>query len=155
MPSLRANDTISGTQADCYVTLDGNRYFLMQAKNIEGNIEKNKTQVGVLGKTMKGNKSGSAQGSGSATFYMNTSVFREKMIEYIKTGRDFYFDMQISNNDPGSAAGRQTTILKDCNIDGLTMAMFDVDTEVLEEDFDFTFEDVDMPDKFNLLDGMQ
>jgi hypothetical protein len=155
MPNLRARDTISGSQAECYITIDGNRYFLMQAKNIEANIEKNKTQIGVLGKVMKGNKSGSAQGSGSATFYYNTSVLREKMVEYIKSGKDFYFDMQLSNEDQSSAAGRQTTILKDCNVDGLLMAMFDVDTEVLEEDFDFTFEDLDMPDKFNVLDGMQ
>jgi hypothetical protein len=70
------------------------------------------------------------------------------MIKYMKTGIDTYFDLQVTNEDPTSTVGKQTIVLKDCNLDEVSMAMFDVDTEVLEEDMSFTFDDVDLLDKF-------
>ena len=47
------------------------------------------------------------------------------------------------------------TILKDCNIDSGIIAAFDADGEWLEQDVDFTFEDVEQPTQFKMLDGMQ
>ena len=51
--------------------------------------------------------------------------------------------------------GRQTVILKDCNMDGGILAKFDADAEYIDEDMDFTFEDFEIPENFTLLDGMQ
>ena len=64
-----------------------------------------------------------------------------------------YFEIQISNEDPTSGAGRQTMILVDCNIDGGVLAKFDADGEYLDEDMDFTFEDFKMPEAFKDLEG--
>lgn len=152
---MNAKDSISGSLAECFITIEGNRYNFMQAINIEATIEKTKTEVPILGKTGKGNKATGWSGSGSATFHYNTSIFRELLYRYAKTGQDFYFDMQITNEDPTSAIGRQTVILKDCNIDGGILTKLDADAEYLEEEFDFTFEDFEMPEKFNLLEGMR
>ncbi|AJA42667.1 xkdM-like portal protein (endogenous virus) [Clostridium phage phiCT9441A] len=71
------------------------------------------------------------------------------MLKYMKDGIDTYFDLAVTNEDPTSNIGKQTIVLKNCNLDEVSMAMFDVDSEVLEEDMSFTFEDVDMLDKFN------
>lgn len=60
----------------------------------------------------------------------------------------------MTNEDPTSRVGSQTVILKDCNIDGGILAKFDADGEYLDEDMDFTFEDFEMPEEFELLDGM-
>ena len=76
------------------------------------------------------------------------------MLHYKDTGEDTYFEMQITNEDPTSSAGRQTVVLVDCNIDGGILAKFDADGEYLDEDMDFTFEDFKMPEKFALLNGM-
>lgn len=152
---MNAKDAISGSLAECFVTIEGNRYQLMQVINVEASIEKNKVEVPILGKTGKGNKATGWSGSGSATLHYNTSIFREMLYRYAKTGQDFYFDMQITNEDPTSTVGRQTIILKDCNIDGGILAKLDADAEYLDEDFDFTFEDFEMPEKFTVLDGMQ
>ena len=76
------------------------------------------------------------------------------MVRYKKTGEDIYFDMQISNEDPTSAAGRQTVVLTDCNIDGGVLAKFDANGEYLDEEMEFTFEDFKIPETFDLLDGM-
>lgn len=153
--TMNAKDAISASLAECFVTIDGNRYNFMQAINLEARFEKKKTEVPILGKTGRGNKSTGWSGTGSATFHYNTSIFRELMLRYKNTGEDLYFDIQVTNEDPTSSVGRQTVILKGCNIDGGILTKFDADAEYLEEDMDFTFEDFEMPEKFNLLDGMQ
>lgn len=153
-PILKGEDTISASLAECFVTIENNRYNFMQAINIEAKIEKTKTEVPILGKTGKGNKSTGWKGTGSATFHYNTTIFRKLAERYKNTGEDIYFDMQITNEDPTSKAGRQTVILKDCNFDGLILAKFDADGEYLDEDMDFTFEDFEIPEEFNQLLGM-
>lgn len=152
--TMLSKDAIAASLAECFVTIEGRRYNLMQAINLEAKFEKNKTEVPILGKTGKGNKSTGWKGSGSATFHYNTSIFRELMLRYKETGEDVYFEMQITNEDPSSAAGKQTVILNDCNIDGGILAKFDADGEYLEEDMDFTFENFSMPYKFDTLQGM-
>ena len=151
---MRARDTLSAKLAECYVTIDDTRYNFMQAINLEAKFEKNKTKVPILGKTGMGNKAAGWSGSGKATFHYNTSLFRELMVRYKKTGEDIYFDMQISNEDPTSAAGRQTVVLTDCNIDGGILARFDANGEYLDEEMEFTFEDFKIPESFDLLEGM-
>lgn len=151
---MNARDAISASLAECYVTIDGDRYNFMQAINLEASVEKTKTEVPILGKTGKGNKATGWKGTGSATFHYNTSIFRELLHFYKKTGRDLYFDIQITNEDPTSSVGRQTVILKDCNMNGGILAKFDADAEYLDEDMDFTFEDFEIPETFSNLDGM-
>lgn len=152
--TMKAKDAVSGSMAELYVTIEGSRYNLAQAIKFEANFEKNKTEVPILGRTGKGNKSTGWSGSGSVTLHYNTSIFRELAYLYKETGEDVYFDMQCTNEDPTSAAGRQTITFIDCNFDSLVLALFDADADYLEEDIDFTFDDFEMPEKFKLLQGM-
>lgn len=154
MQSMNAKDAISASLAECFVTIDGSRYNFMQAINLEAKMEKTKSKVPILGKTGKGNKTTGWEGSGSATFHYNTSIFRQLLYRYKETGEDIYFDIQVTNEDPTSSVGRQTVILKDCNVDGGLLAKFDADAEYLDEDLDFTFEDWEMPEIFKPLSGM-
>lgn len=153
--TMHAKDSVQAKLAECFVTIDGNRYNFMQAINLEAKFEKQKTEVPILGKTGKGNKSTGWTGTGSATFHFNTSIFRKMLKQYKETGQDVYFDIQVTNEDPTSSVGRQTVILKDCNLDGGILTKFDASEEYLEDSFDFTFEDFEMPEEFAALDGMQ
>lgn len=153
--TMNAKDSVSAKLAECYVTIENNRYNFMQAINLEANFEKTKSEVPILGKTGSGNKSTGWKGTGSATMHYNSSIMRELMERFNKTGEDVYFDIQVTNEDPTSSVGRQTVILKDCNIDGGVLAKFDADGEYLDEDIDFTFEDFEIPEKFKMLNGMQ
>ena len=150
---MKAKDTVFAGLAECFVTIGTRRYNFMQAISLEAKFEKTKTEVPILGKTGKGNKATGWKGTGSATFHYNTSIFRQMMLDYKDTGEDVYFEIQISNEDPTSGAGRQTMILMDCNIDGGILAKFDADGEYLDEDMDFTFEDFKMPEAFKDLEG--
>ena len=151
---MKAKDTLSAKLAECFVTIKGNRYNFMQIINFEAKFEKNKTEVPILGRTGTGNKTTGWKGTGSGTFHYNTSIFREMLLNYKDTGEDVYFEIQVTNEDPTSAAGRQTIVFLDCNTDGGVLSKFDADGEYLDEEMDFTFEDFKMPETFNLLDGM-
>lgn len=152
--TMLAKESVSAKLAECYLTIGTRRYNFMQAINLEAKMKKTKTKVPILGKTGVGNKSSGWEGTGSATFHYNTSIIREMLQQYKDTGEDIYFEIQITNEDPTSSAGRQTVVLIGCNVDGGVLAKFDADGEYLDETMDFTFEDWKMPDKFNVLPGM-
>lgn len=151
---FRDSDAISGKQARAYATISGRVEELFYAKSIDTTVEKNKVDVPILGKTKTPQRSAGWSGSGTLTIYYVTSLFRRLMIEYIKTGRDFWFDLQVVNEDPQSSAGKQTVILRNCNLDSVTIAKFDATTDdMLDEELPFTFDDVDMPDEFKTITG--
>lgn len=154
-PIMHSRDAISARLAECYVTINGERYNFMQAINLEAKYEKNKIEVPILGKTGRGHKSAGWNGTGSATFHYNSSIFRKLFLRYQETGEDVYFDIQITNSDPTATVGSQTIILKDCNIDDGILAKFDADGEILDEEMAFTFESVEMPQSFTELAGMR
>ena len=151
---MNGKDAISGSLGKCFVTIGNNRYNFMQAISLEASMEKTKTEVPILGKTGKGNKATGWKGTGSAKFHFNTSIFREILQNYAKTGEDMYFDIQIVNEDPTSSVGKQTIMLIGCNMDSGLSAKFDADADYLEDEFDFTFEDWKLMDKFTPLSGM-
>jgi hypothetical protein len=58
----------------------------------------------------------------------------------------------IVNEDPASRAGKQTVILKRCNLDSVLLAKFDASGEdAMEEEMPFTFEDFTIEDSFSAL----
>lgn len=153
--TMYAGDVVSAKLASCYLMANSQRKLLFQAKNLEAKIKKNKDQVAILGRMMKGNKSTSTEGSGKLTIYDNTAVFDDMMEKLLKTGVDTYFDMQVTNNDPTSKAGVRTVILTGCNFDEMTVAAFDADGKWLEKEISFTFEGIKFVEKFAELDGME
>lgn len=152
---MQAKDAISGSLAECYITIDGNRYNFMQLISFEASIEKNKTEVPILGKTGRGNKANGWSGTFSGTAHFNQSIMRELLYKYKESGVDTYFEIQVANEDPTSAVGRQTVILKGCNLDGGILTKFDASADYLDEDINGTFEDFEIPQKFTVMNGMQ
>jgi hypothetical protein len=154
--TMAARNAVSAKMAECYVTIDGQRYNFMSAINVEVKFEKNKTEVPILGRMNRGHKATSSSITGSAEFHLNTSIWRELAYKFQERGEDVYFDMQITNEDiTASDIGRQTIILYDCNWDSLTLAAFDADSDdVLTESIDFTAERFEMPEKYTLMDGV-
>lgn len=152
---MKARDTISAKLAECFITINGNRYNFMQMIDFEGKIDKTKTKVPILGKIMESNKTVGLSGTFQGTAHYNQSIFRQALLDYKNTGVDAYFEIQVTNDDPESSAGRQTLVFIDCNTDGGILSKFDADGEYLDEEIEGTFEDFKMPESFALLNGMQ
>ncbi|WP_281885684.1 phage tail tube protein [Paenibacillus sp. YYML68] len=145
---LKASDTISGQEARAYATIDGQVEEMFYAKKIEAKAKKVKKAIKTLGKRGAQQKAAGWEGSGTMTIYYVTSKFRQLMLQYMKTGKDTYFDLQVVNEDPTSTIGKQTTIIKNINLDEVVLALVDVDSDALEEEIPFTFEDADILDQF-------
>ena len=151
MPLLHDARPLDGRAGIVIATINGLVTELAEVKNITATIEKRKSEYNVLGDSATRSKSAGWTGTGSATFHYLTSRWTKMLIDYAKTGRDLYFDMVITNSDPGSSAGTQRIKLGQCNIDGGDIAVIDVDSEFLESSFDFTFSEVDDLELFNEL----
>lgn len=153
--SMAAKDTIAAKLAKCYVIIEKNRYNFMQMIDLEVKVEKTKSKVPRLGALMVGHKSVGMEGTFSGTAHYNQSILRRALLDYKKTGVDVYFEMQIINDDPTSAARRQEICVMGCNTDGGVLAKFDADGEYLDEEIEGTFEDFSMPKEFAKLLGFE
>ncbi len=63
-PTMNANDAVYGSLAECYVTIDGNRYNMMQLYDFESSAAINLIDVPILGRTGKGKKPRAGRGHG-------------------------------------------------------------------------------------------
>jgi len=145
---LRAGDTISGQEGKATAKIDGIITDMFYLKNLEATFEKNKAEIKTLGKRGTQHKTTGWAGSGSMNIYYVTSIFRKMALQYAKTGKDIYFDITVTNEDPTSTIGAQTIVLYNCNLDNTVLAKLDVDADALDEDVDFTFDDFDILDEF-------
>lgn len=148
MSFLNAEDTISGQEARAYAIINNEKHEMFYAKNLKATAKKKKADLRTLGKRGTQRKAAGWDGTGTMTIYYVSSKFRQLMYDYIKNGKDTYFDIMVINEDPSSSVGKQTVTLKNVNLDDTIMAAFDVDADALDEDINFTWDDIDMPDTF-------
>lgn len=151
--TMKVQDTLQASSAECYLTIGTRRYNFMSAFQLEAKAKKNKTKIPILGRNTKGNKSGTIEITGTMKVHYNQSVIRQMMTDYKDTGEDIYFDIEVTNKG-NATLGNQTVCLIDCNADEITLAKFDANAEYLDEDISFTAEDWQLPEKFNELEGM-
>jgi hypothetical protein len=151
---MNAKDSVHGNHAECYVTINERRYNFMHLTEFESSWDVEIAEVPILGQVSVGHKAAGGSGTWSATAHYNQSILRAMALEYQKTGFMPYFQIQVSNQDPTSAVGRQTIILYDCLCETFNLAKFTVGNEVLDEELSGTFERWDMPEQFKELPGM-
>lgn len=145
---LKAQDAISGQEGRAFATINGVAEEMFYVKTLEATVEKQKAEIKTLGRRGVQHKATGWSGSGSMTIYYTTSRYRQLMLEYMKNGKDTYFDVQITNDDPTSSIGEQTVVLKGVNLDSVVIAKLDTEADALDEEVSFTFDDVDMPTTF-------
>ncbi|WP_019908284.1 phage tail tube protein [Paenibacillus sp. HW567] len=149
MTFLKASDTLSGQEGRAFATINGQTEEMFYVKTLEATVEKQKAEVKTLGRRGVQHKATGWSGSGSMTIFYMTSRFRQLMLEYMKTGVDQYFDIVVTNEDPSSSVGAQRMMLKSVNLDSVIMASLDTESDALEEEVSFTFEDVELMQSFN------
>lgn len=151
MTILQAEDTVNGREGMATAEIDGKIIELMELSNININIEKTKTEFKALGTRNTQNKTTGWKGTGSMTVRYVSTRWAEMIAKYIKTGVDTYFTIVVTNEDPGSKTGKQVIQILGCNMDSMDIAKLDIDSDVLDHDFDFTFNDMNILNSFNEL----
>lgn len=141
-----SENAISAGEAKGFLTINGQNHVLFYAKSNEAKITKNKQEVRVVGQRGVGNKATSWTGAGTLAIYEVTSMFKEMFVQFVQTGTDFYFSIQITNESP--KYGREVKVLTGCNFDEIDFAHMADDDSFLEQELPYTFEGVELLEKF-------
>lgn len=147
--TLRPAEVISGKEGDVYVKINGNRYHYMHLVDIEAILEYSKGDVPILGRLMDGHKINGAKGTYKGKVYYRFSEEREVAEAFKNGGPAPLMEIEITNLDQSTMAGVQRAVLKDCMPDSVVLAKLAAGDEFLEEDFEGTFDDFEIPDKFD------
>ncbi|MDP4120960.1 MAG: phage tail tube protein [Bacillota bacterium] len=145
---LNAGDTISGKMGKAVMNLNGSIEDLFMAKKVEAKTTIKKNTIYAIGTRATQHKAVGWEGKGTLTMFMFTSVFRNLVKQFSKTGVMPFFDLTVINDDPNSTIGRQTVVLYNCLLDDSIIARLDVGTDELEDEVSFTFDDFDILDSF-------
>ena len=146
---MKARDAISGKEGSLYATIDGKVVEVAECKNISAKISKNKTEFRALGYRGTQHKATGWSGTGTLVIHYASSRWIKMMIDYTKTGKDEYFKLQVTNEDPTSQIGKQRVTLIDVNLDEAEIAKLDVDADILDQSMAFTFSDVILNEEFS------
>lgn len=148
---LQANDIVAGAEGTVTAVINDRVVEMAEVVNITATIDLNKTNLKVLGNRMEQHKVTGASGTGSMSIHYVTSRWGKMVLDYLKTGKVTIFDINIKNQDPSSATGKQITKISGCIIDGADLAKLDIDADTLDQDVNFTFTDADYLTEFNEL----
>ena len=151
MNILQAEDAVNGREGVATAVINNRVVELMELANITITFEKTKTEFKAMGTRNTQNKTTGWSGTGSANVRYVSSRWANMAQEYVKTGKDTYFTIVVKNQDPGSKTGKQVIQVLGCNIDSIDLAKLDVDTEILDQDIDFTFNDFNVLEEFDSL----
>ena len=151
MTILQAEDAVNGREGVATAEIDGEVIELMELANINVKIEKTKAEFKAMGTRNTQNKTTGWKGTGSANVRYLSTRWAKLMLKYVKQGIDTYFTIVVTNEDPGSATGKQVIQVLGCNLDSLDIAKLDIDSDILDQDIDFTFNDFNVLEEFNKL----
>lgn len=149
MTLLGSGDAINSKDAKVTATINGRVIELIEVTDFKAKLEKNKEDVQVLGTHWKHHKVTSIEGKGSLEGYLITSNWLNYALPYINGGAELFFDITLSIEDKSSRTGKQVIQLKDVSLDDIPIAEISADDSLLKFSTDFTFEGVELVQKFN------
>lgn len=150
---LNGRDTISTRDATLSVNIGGRVFTLIECNKFEANLEKNKEDVNTLGTHWKHKKTTSVEGTGTLGGYWINSNWIKYGIPYTQQQGDLYFDATLTIHDPTSQVGTQIIHFDYMNLDKIPIADFEADDGVMDYEADFTFEDVQLVQEFDGIQG--
>lgn len=134
---------INGVEGIVTATIDGQIKELAELTKLSASAEKTTSEYKVLGQRATQTKPNGWKGTGTMTLRYGNKIFRQLLLDYIKTGKNTLIDIVVTNNDPNFDAGSIKTRLGGVNITSAIMTQVDVDTDILNEDVPFTFTEVE------------
>lgn len=141
-------NVISGGEGTLQIEDASNLITLANVTKLEANIDKDKSEIQVVGKRMNLHKTVGISGSGTLSLYYLSARFREDLKGYKDSGTDRYYEITATNNDLSSGAGKQVVVLHGVNFDSIPLSLLDGSHTELTEDLDFTFEDFEITTPF-------
>ena len=152
----KISDLVTGTEGKAYITVDGSNRYFFELSKINASIEFSVIAKRLLGHRMKQHKVVGAEGKGDMTIYNVSPAALKIYNDYIKTGKTPEISIQTINEDPSATIGRRTVTLRCVILSKVPVMALDDDSEDLDKfDTDFTFDDLDNIESYNIPDNMR
>lgn len=149
MAYLLARDTVNGAEGKAFVTRSGRVYEVAGFKNVRTGADIQSTDMRVVGTRKIQNKNNSVKLRGKANVYYGTDMWRDMVLEYIKTGKMESFDLEIVNSDPSTSIGTESMAYYGCMLMGeIPLSILDSEEAMLNYDFNFSYDDVEKLSSF-------
>lgn len=148
---VKADGTVGARWGRAFVIINGKRKEVAELQKINGKLDFKKAEVKSAGTFWVQHKITGVEGTGSATWFFNTSELTKKELAAIKSGKQFIIDqLEVSNNDPASDAGSQVVTFEHVLLNSKIIGQYDGSSDdVLTEDADFTFDGSSVLKEFN------
>jgi hypothetical protein len=146
---LDVRDMPQPGEGKAFVTVNGQNREMCEVSSLKAQIDQSVITRYTLGRKMAQHKRGRAEGTGSGTFYFNSSQMLKEYIAYSKTGRHAPVSVQGYNEDEQSTIGKQEVLLSNVIIKTIPVLILDDNSEdPITFDSDFTFDDVQLLSSF-------
>lgn len=148
MPIIQNNEVVNGSlaQVNIIANINGVQEIVdsYQLRQLTATINFNNVEVNRLGTTSPMYLQRGWTGSGTMSFFYGSNTLARLVEAYIDSNFQVQFDVVVTNEDPNSSPviGSQIVQLHNCKPESFDLAMIDVDSDFLTNDFDFVFEDV-------------
>lgn len=148
---VKLSDTISGTEGNGFITINGANRELFEVSAFEAYLEMIVQERRMMGHRMTQHKVIGATGTGSLTLYFMNSDMLKAAQDYIKNGNYGGIKIQVKNMDSQSTIGKQEVVLSNVILNKLLLAKLDDQSEdPITFETDFTFDDMEALSYFDL-----
>lgn len=145
------DDTLASSEGKGFITRDGQNREMFEISKIDAHVTLSVSEKKLLGHRMKQHKVTGATGEGSGTFYFMNSEALKSFLSYKQNGQFPAVTLQFMNEDPQSTVGRQTVSLYHVILTTVPVAYMEDDSDdPITFDSDFTFDDCDCLEEFQL-----
>lgn len=146
---MNTADVASAKLAECFCTIDGIRYSMLNAKSFEAKASIDNADIPLLGTMIKGKKPNGLEISITMTVYKVSEMFDTMIEQFKNTGVLPTFDIQVTSEDPATGIGKSTKIYNNCVLDGdVLLSMYDADGDFIEQEISAFAMDYTSADKY-------
>lgn len=146
--AMNQQDTISSKEGTVFATVDGKNIAFAEIIEMEAKVELKTVDVTPLGQRMTSKKVVGAEGTGSIKYYYQNPAIRNIIAKYVQEGKIPEISIKYANEDPTSKAGRNSGVLKGVIFEKALLFKASGDNNVLEEETDFSFNDIEILESF-------
>lgn len=153
MAIIQNTEVINGSLAEvtAIATINGVKEIveIYQLRQLEATINFNNVEVNRLGTTSPLYIQRGWTGSGSMSLFYGSNFLARMVESYLSNFNQVQFDVIVQNEDPNTIIGNQIVQLRNIKPESYQLAMIDVDSDFLTNDFDFVFEDAQILQHWN------
>jgi hypothetical protein len=148
---VASKEVLALSDGKVIATIAGKNYTLIEAKSGEATLSLNKEEVRSLGTRMVGHKVTSSEGTGTLNVHYVSSMWAEIAEQYKDGGAIPDISITATMESKTGSIGKQTVRLYGVLPDEVSLFSLEADDGTIEDEFDFTFEDFKLIDKFAAL----